>query len=115
MGDGEVVVVGAEAAGTVRLKAERVDLPNFPTPFLENREVVATIHSHPDLDVAADGAVHNMLTFLTQFVGLSVNDASMLMSAVGSLKVCQIVDPAKTARFEFPQAVLVQLGYELPR
>jgi len=114
MGDGEIVVVGAEAAGVVRLKTEFVELANLPTPFLENDELVATIYSDPDLDAAADGAVHNMCEFLANFAGLSLNDASMLMSAVGSLKICQVVDPAKTARFEFPKSVLDQIGYRLP-
>ena len=114
MGDGEIVVVGAEVAGVVRLRPEIVEMPNLPTPFLENDELVATIHSDPDLDVAVDGAIHNMSEFLTEFAGLSVNDAAMLMSAAGSLKICQVVDPAKTARFEFPKAVLAQLGYKLP-
>ena len=114
MGDGEIVVVGAEVAGVVRLKPEIVGMPNLPTPFLENDELVATIYSDPDLDVAADGAVHNMSDFLTKFAGLSINDASMLMSAAGSLKICQVVDPAKTARFEFPKAVLAQIEYQLP-
>jgi len=114
MGDGEIVVVGAEVAGVVRLRPELVEMPNLPTPFLENDELVATIHSDPDLDVAVDGAIHNMSEFLTEFAGLSVNDTAMLMSAAGSLKICQVVDPAKTARFEFPKAVLAQLGYKLP-
>lgn len=114
MGDGEIDVVGAEVNGVVRLKLELVNMPNLPTPFLENDELVATIHSDPDLDVAVDGAIHNMGDFLTKFVGISINDASMLMSVAGSLKICQVVDPAKTARFEFPKAVLTQLGYELP-
>ncbi len=115
MGDGEIVVVGAEVSGLVRLKTELVDLPNLPTPFLENEQLVATIHSDPDLDVATDGAIHNMARFLTEFVGLSLNDASMLMSAVGSLRVCQVVDPAKTARFEFPKSILAQLGFKMPQ
>jgi amidase len=114
MGDGEIVVVGAEVAGVVRLKPEFVAMPGLPTPFLENEELVATIYSDPDLNVAADGAIHNMSEFLTKFAGLSQNDAGMLMSAAGSLKICQVVDPAKTARFEFPKAVLAQFGYRLP-
>jgi len=38
----------------------------------------------------------------------------MLMSLVGHLKVCQVVDPQKTARFEFPKWVLKEYGYSLP-
>jgi len=114
MGDGEIVVTGAEVAGVVRLKPEVVEMPGLPTPFLENEAAVVTIYSDPDLNVAAAGAIHNMSDFLTNFAGLPLNDASMLMSAAGSLKICQVVDPAKTARFEFPKAVLAQIGYQLP-
>ncbi|MDD5467549.1 MAG: acetamidase/formamidase family protein [Anaerolineales bacterium] len=114
MGDGEIVVVGGEVAGEVRLRLSLVELPGLLTPFLENDELVATIASHPDLNVAVEAAIHNMSAFLTDFAGLSINDAGMLMSAAGSLKICQVVDPARTARFEFPKAVLNQLGYALP-
>jgi amidase len=114
MGDGEIVVVGAEVAGSVRLRPDIVPLPGLPTPFLENNEIVATIYSDPDLDLAADGAIRNMSEFLMKFAGLSLNDAGMLMSAAGSLRICQVVDPAKTVRFEFPKKVLAQVGYQLP-
>ena len=114
MGDGEIVVVGAEVAGSVRLRPDIVSLPGLPTPFLENGEIVATIYSDPDLNLAADGATRNMSEFLMKFAGLSLNDAGMLMSAAGSLRICQVVDPAKTVRFEFPKRVLAQFGYQLP-
>lgn len=115
MGDGEIVVDGAEVAGSVRLRPDIVPLPGLPTPFLENDEMVATIYSHADLNVAADGAILNMTSFLTKFAGLTINDAGMLMSATGSLRICQVVDPAKTVRFEFPKRTLDQIGYKLPK
>lgn len=115
MGDGEVVICGAETPGEVRFKAQVVEsLKGLPTPFLSNDEVVATIVSAPTLDEAASGATHAMADFLTKFVGLSVNDAGMLMSLAGELKFCQIVDPEKTVRFEFPLAVLEQVGFKMP-
>ncbi len=55
-----------------------------------------------------------MTEFLTTFAGLTLNDAAMLMSAAGSLRICQVVDPAKTVRFEFPKRVLAQIGRMLP-
>ncbi|HSM23522.1 MAG TPA: acetamidase/formamidase family protein [Anaerolineaceae bacterium] len=115
MGDGEVVICGAETPGELRFKAQVVDsLKGLPTPFLCNDELVATIVSAPTIDEAASGATHSMSDFLTKFVGLSVNDAGMLMSLAGELKFCQIVDPEKTVRFEFPVAVLEQVGFKMP-
>jgi len=114
MGDGEIVVCGAETAGAVRFKADVVDLPGLPTPFVETREVVATIFSAATLDESASGAIHNMAQFLTNFAGIPLNDAAMLMSLVGQLKFCQVVDPLKTVRFEFPKSILADYDFHMP-
>ena len=114
MGDGEIVVCGAETPGELRFTAQVVDLPGLPTPFVETPEVVATIYSALTLDEAASGATRRMAHFLTDFASIPLNDAGMLMSLVGELKICQIVDPLKTVRFEFPKQVLGAYGYELP-
>lgn len=114
MGDGEIVVCGAETPGEVRLKAQVVDLPGLPTPFLVDQEIAAVIVAAETADQAADEATHRMARFLTEFAGIPVNDAGMLMSLVGELKFCQVVDPLKTVRFEFPLRVLEAYGVHLP-
>jgi amidase len=114
MGDGEIVVCGAETPGELRFKAEVVgELKGLPTPFVETVDKVATIFSAPTIDEASSGAIHRMAEFLTGFAGLPLNDAGMLMSAVGELKFCQVVDPLKTVRFEFPKTVMAAYGYQL--
>jgi len=114
MGDGEIVVCGAETAGAVRFTAQVVDLAGLPTPFVETSELVATIYSAPTLDEAANGAIHRMAQFLTEFARIPLNDAGMLMSLTGQLKFCQVVDPLKTVRFEFPKSVLAEYGFHMP-
>ena len=113
MGDGEIVVCGAETPGAVRFIANVIDLPGLPTPFVETNDLVATIFSAPTIDEAASGATHNMAQFLTDFAGIPINDAGMLMSLAGQLKFCQVVDPLKTVRFEFPKSILAEYGYYL--
>ncbi len=103
MGDGEIVVCGAEAPGEVRLQIRVMTMKGLPTPFLETKDMVAAIYSAPTVDEAASQATHRMAQFLTDFVKIPLNDAGMLMSLVGELKFCQIVDPEKTVRFEFPK------------
>jgi amidase len=114
MGDGEIVVCGAETAGEVRFSARVVALPGLPTPFVEDEKVVATIVAAKTADEAAAEATHRMARFLTDFVKMPLNDAGMLMSLAGELKFCQVVDPLKTVRFEFPKSLLKQYGYTLP-
>jgi amidase len=113
MGDGEIVVCGAETEGEVRLRAQVVDLKGLPTPFVETRDIVATIYSAHTIDEAVQGAIHRMSQFLTEQAGIPLNDAGMLMSLVGELKFCQVVDPEKTVRFEFPKWVLAKYGFKL--
>ncbi|HTP01330.1 MAG TPA: acetamidase/formamidase family protein [Anaerolineales bacterium] len=113
MGDGEIVVCGAEIPGELHFHAEVVPLKGLPTPFVETPELVATIFSAQTVDEASHGATHRMAEFLTGFVKLPLNDAGMLMSLVGQLKFCQVVDPLKTVRFEFPKWVLAEYGYKL--
>ncbi|MBN2405219.1 MAG: acetamidase/formamidase family protein [Coriobacteriia bacterium] len=114
MGDGEVVVCGAETPGEVRLTPQVVDLAGLPTPFIENDELVAVIASAESLDDAYKLALDMMHEFLTKVAGLPVNDAAMLMSLVGDLKFCQVVDPLLTVRFEFPKSVLADYGFSMP-
>ena len=115
MGDGEIVICGAEVPGVVQFKADVVDLKGLPTPFIETKDLVAVIYSAPTIDEAASQATHRMAQFLTDFVNIPLNDAGMLMSLVGELKFCQVVDPLKTVRFEFPKAVLAEYGFELSK
>ncbi len=111
MGDGEVLVCGAETPARVTLSASVVKQPNLPTPFIENDEVYATVATAPTSDEAYKMAIDNMFDFLTGIVGLSGGDAGRLMGLVGDLKFCQVVDPEITIRFEFPKSVLEKLGY----
>ena len=114
MGDGEIVICGAESPGEIHLKAQVIpELKGLPTPFIETPDLFAAVASAGSLDQAGNDATHNMADFLTQFASLSINDAGLLMSLVGQLKVCQVVDPQKTARFEFPKWVLKEYGFQM--
>lgn len=114
MGDGEVVVCGAETPGEVTLTTQVVPIPGLPTPFVENDDIVATIASAETSDEAYKLAIDQMHVFLTKVAGIDTNDAAMLMSLVGNLVFCQVVDPLITVRFEFPKSVLAEYGYTLP-
>jgi amidase len=113
MGDGEIVVCGLEVAGEVVLSTRVLKEAKLPTPFLETTDLVATVHSALTADEAADGAIHGMAQLLTETVGMGINEAGMIMSLAGELKFCQVVDPMKTVRFEFPKSVLSAYGFRM--
>ncbi|MCL2826018.1 MAG: acetamidase/formamidase family protein [Eggerthellaceae bacterium] len=112
MGDGEVLVCGAETPARVSATACVVEEPALPTPFVETADLYAAIASADSTDAAVKLAIDNMFDFLTKVVGLGQGDAGRLMSLIGNLRFCQVVDPKITIRFEFPKATLAELGFK---
>ncbi len=113
MGDGEIVVCGLEVPGEVTFRTRVLKDAPLPTPFLETADLVTAVHSALTIDEATDGAIHRMAQFLIEMVGMEVNEAGMIMSLAGEIKFCQVVDPNKTVRFEFPKSILRAYGFDM--
>ncbi|WP_232697642.1 acetamidase/formamidase family protein [Brevibacillus daliensis] len=111
MADGEASVCGAEIAGEVTVKLTVIKGKKWPLPMAVNQEHVMTIVSHKELDVAADQAVIHMVNFLHDEYHVPKADAISLISLAGDVRICQIVDPLKTARVELPIQYLEQVGF----
>jgi amidase len=113
MGDGEICGTGVEVSGSITLRLDvRSDL-RIEEPVLATPDHVVTIASAETLDAAAEAATRHMAALLTERLGLSLELATMLMSAGGDLQVSQVVDPLRTARFVLPKAIIAGLGDEL--
>ncbi|MFY4776355.1 acetamidase/formamidase family protein [Metabacillus sp. RGM 3146] len=102
MADGEAAVCGVEVAGEVLVKIDVIKEKKLPVPMIVNETHVMTIASKEKLDDAANQAVLNMVDFLDAETGLDRDEAIFLLSLAGDLKICQVVDPNKTARVELP-------------
>lgn len=109
MGDGEVSVSGVEVAGAVTVKLEVVKGLKVEHPILENVRNFTQIASAETLDEASKLATDLLVKRLVAYTNLSFEDALMLMSAVGHVEICQIVDPLMTVRAVFPKSILDQL------
>ena len=106
MADGEIGVTGIEVAGSVVVKIDLIKNKCLPLPMLLNESHIMTLASDEDLDVAVEMAVENIVNYLTAEEGFDVYDAVMLTSLVADVKICQVVDPKKTIRVEFPRGCL---------
>lgn len=106
MADGEIGVSGLEVSGSVTVTVDVIKGKSLPLPMILNDSHVMTLASHEDLDIAVDMAVTNMVDYLTQQEGFVLEDAVMLASLVGDVRICQVVDPKKTVRVEFPRKYL---------
>lgn len=112
MGDGEIGETGIEIAGTVSVKLEIIKDLKLNNPVVINDEFFTTIASAVTLDEAANISAIDMLMLLSGRLDLDKNSIAMLMSAVGSSEICQVVDPLKTARFVMPKKILNKYDFK---
>ncbi|WP_347551500.1 acetamidase/formamidase family protein [Pseudalkalibacillus hwajinpoensis] len=113
MGDGEVSVSGIEVPGRATVKLEVIKGDLMTQPMLENDEVVTQIASAETLDEAVKLATELMIDRIVERTRIPIGEATMLMSAIGQVEVCQVVDPLMTARFVVPKWLEEKLGVKL--
>ncbi|MGB5946734.1 acetamidase/formamidase family protein [Paenisporosarcina sp.] len=113
MGDGEVSVSGVEVAGAATVTLEVIKGEHLEQPMLENEESFTQIASAMTLDEASKIATQLMINRLVERTHMNVSEVTMLMSAVGQLEICQVVDPLVTVRFVVPKWILSQLNATL--
>ena len=115
-GDGEVCGTAIESAMNVTLGFEVIkhmplSMPRFTTPgpvtrHLDTKGYEVTTGIGPDLMTGARNAVSNMIELLGKLHGLSADDAYMLCSVAGDLRISEIVDiPNWVVSFYFPRNV----------
>ena len=110
MGDGEVSVSGVEVAGAATVTLEVIKGEHLEQPMLENEDSFTQIASAMTLDEASKIATQLMINRLVERTHMNVSEVTMLMSAVGQLEICQVVDPLVTVRFVVPKWLLSQLN-----
>ena len=117
-GDGEVCGTAIESAMhvTVSVELSKAGAPRFPRlslpgglapqPDPEGWEMTTGIG--PDLMQAAKDAVAEMVDLIAAWRGISPEDAYMLCSVCGNLRISEIVDaPNWVVSFQFPRGVFV--------
>ena len=115
-GDGEVCGTAIESPMNVTLtldliKDARLASPRFTTPgpvtrHLDAKGYEVTTGIGPDLMTGAKAAVANMIELLGHLHGLAAEDAYMLCSVCGDLRISEIVDmPNWVVSFYFPRIV----------
>ena len=106
MGDGEVMVSGVEISAEVKVRLSVMKGIRIETPMLENEEICGVIYSHEEIEKAVFHAVRIMNERVQEQLGLSFNEAGMLLSAVGDLRFCQVVDPERTVMMCVPRKMM---------
>ncbi|RFU64850.1 acetamidase/formamidase family protein [Peribacillus glennii] len=110
MGDGEVCVSGIEIPAKVTVTFDVIKGGGLTVPVVETADSMAFLVSKQTLDEAAEKAVEEMVDYLLARTSLTIEEATMLLSAAGQVQVSQIVDPLKTARCLVSKDLLKKLG-----
>lgn len=102
-GDGEVSIAAVETAleGRFRLTV-RKDM-KIDTPFAETPDELISMGFDEDLDEAMRKAVRDMIGLITERTDLTRNQAYMLLSVAGDLKITQVVDGEKGVHMVIPK------------
>lgn len=102
MADGEVFT-GIEVPGEVTVRVSLLKGQRINWPRLEDDERFMVIVSDHDLDEAVEISIDEMADIVMERLGLTLNQAGMLLTLVGQTEICQVVDPCKTARMVVPK------------
>jgi acetamidase/formamidase len=94
-GDGEVSIAALETALTGRFRLTvRKDM-TIERPFAESPTHLISMGFHETLDEAMRRALRDMIAMVADRASLSRNDAYMLLSLAGDLRITQVVDGEK--------------------
>ncbi len=105
MGDGEVCGTGVECGADVTIKLDL--LKDFPIkrPRIETQKEIMSVASAEGLNAAIKLALEDMVAWLQDDKGLTAEEAYVLASLAGDVRIGQVVDPAVTVRVALPKAI----------
>jgi len=106
MGDGEVAGTGLGVPITVVMRFLLVKGWRTPRPLLQTRRSWMTIASAPTLEEACKLATADMVALLIRARRMTPEEAYMLTSLAGHLRISQVVDPWMTVRMEMSKELL---------
>jgi acetamidase/formamidase len=94
-GDGEVSIAAVETALTGRFRLTvRKDM-TLHRPFAETSDTLISMGFHESLDEAMRRALRDMIGVVAERGGISRDEAYMLLSLAGDLRITQVVDGEK--------------------
>ena len=106
MGDGEISITALEIPADVRVRVELVKGERLRRPWIELPDSWVTTGDGPGIADAIRVAAEEMARLLMRRLGLSADEAYMLLSVRGDAQVSQCADPgmlAATARMTMPR------------
>lgn len=104
MADGEIGYSGAEVYGSVLLRVTVLKHVCLESPVVKEGDCYYFIASADSLDEAAEKASLHLADYLTRCEGMTASDAVMALNLIGSLGICQAVNPQKTVKLQIHES-----------
>jgi amidase len=108
MGDGEVCGTGIECSAEVTIRLDLMPGYSIPRPRIESREEWMCVASAEGLEQAIKLALQDMVDWLHLEHTLSAEEAYMLVSLAGDVRISQVVDPMVTVRVAVPKRLFIE-------
>jgi acetamidase/formamidase len=105
-GDGEVCLTAVETALRGTLRVTLAKKTGIAGPWAETPTHIIALAFDPDLDVAAQSAVRNMVRLIERLSGLPAADAYTLCSIAADVHVTQLVNVHKGAHVMLAKSAL---------
>ena len=106
MGDGEISMVGIEICAEVTVRIELIKGESIARPWIETADAWITTGDAPKLVDAITTACEEMASLLQCKLDISFEEAYLLMSATGDVRIGQVCNPnhfPATIRVVFPK------------
>lgn len=106
MGDGETCSAGVETESLLTLSCQVIEEMQLTHPLVATEKEVMMVGEGHTLEESYRIALDNMVEFISDKLGLSFIDATMLMSTAADIRINQIVNPLVGVRVAFPLSLL---------
>lgn len=107
MGDGEVCGTGIECAAEVKIRLDLISGYPIARPRIETDDEIMCVASADGLEAAIRLALQDMVAWLRIEKNMTVEEAYMVASITGDVRIGQVVDPAVTVRVAVPKDIFV--------
>ncbi len=109
--DGIVTGTGVECTSRVRARITLVKRHRVRHPIIENADSVQFVGTGPSVEAATEDATRHAIEFVTANTPLGSEEAYMLLSIVGELRIGTSPRPIMAARLIVPRATLAAAGW----
>lgn len=105
-GDGEICGISVEVPAVVTLRVEVVEDYEISWPRIESEDELVTVAAARPAEDAAKLAYKELIGWLVDEYEFTETDAYQLCSAVGRVRLAQLVNPKYTVAAKFPKELL---------